>query len=86
MFELRGLSRDDLRAELAQSPLGQILASALETDETSRWNQLSPTIRARPREPDCSMAASHKEFWTGAKRLPAPLASHIANKRPGAAD
>src|SRR5437667_6779935 len=29
MFELRGLSRDDLHAELARSSLGQILASAL---------------------------------------------------------
>src|SRR5215467_9190639 len=29
MFELRGLSREDLRAELAQSPLGQILESAM---------------------------------------------------------
>ena len=29
MFELRGLSRDDLRAELVQSPLGEILASEL---------------------------------------------------------
>src|SRR3954469_25718015 len=32
MFELRGLSRDDLHAELALSPLGQILASALTAD------------------------------------------------------
>ena len=30
MFELRGLSRDDLHTELIRSPLGKILASALE--------------------------------------------------------
>ncbi|MBO0794114.1 MAG: SWIM zinc finger family protein, partial [Ktedonobacteraceae bacterium] len=35
MFELRGLSRDDLRTELARSPLGQILASALATQDVA---------------------------------------------------
>src|SRR6266568_3764517 len=32
MFELRGLSRDDLHAERVRSPLGQILSSALKSD------------------------------------------------------
>ena len=69
MFELRGLSRDDLYAELVQSPLGQILASALTTEEpllapvesyfTPLTRETSPT------------ALGHKTFWTGAKRLPA---------------
>jgi uncharacterized Zn finger protein len=71
MFELRGLSRDDLRAELARSPLGQILASALVSTDVP----VEPveSYYTRPtREP--AVVASHKEFWTGAKRLPAPLA------------
>jgi uncharacterized Zn finger protein len=70
MFELRGLSRDDLRVELARSPLGQILASALVSSDVP----VEPveSYYTRPiREP--AAVASHKEFWTGAKRLPAPL-------------
>jgi uncharacterized Zn finger protein len=70
MFELRGLSRDDLRTELARSPLGQILASSLETADVP----VEPveSYFTRPlREPIA--VTSHKEFWTGAKRLTAPL-------------
>lgn len=72
MFELRGLSRDDLRAELARSPLGQILASALVSTDIP----VEPveSYYTRPtREP--AVVAGHKEFWTGAKRPPAPLAT-----------
>ena len=74
MFELRGLSRDDLHAELARSPLGQILASALISDDIPSGTGCSPTILARPGN-RAAVVASHKEFWTGAKRLPAPLAT-----------
>ena len=69
MFELRGLSRDQLRAELERSPLGQILASTLEPKDIP----VEPveSYYTRPiREP--AAVTSHKEFWTGAKRLPAP--------------
>jgi uncharacterized Zn finger protein len=71
MFELRGLSRDQLRAELERSPLGQILASTLEPKDIP----VEPveSYYTRPiREP--AAVTSHKEFWTGAKRLPAPQA------------
>ena len=69
MFELRGLSRDALRVELEQSPLGQILATALVTSDV----QVEPveSYYTRPRKKSVA-EASHKEFWTGAKRLPAP--------------
>jgi uncharacterized Zn finger protein len=33
LFELRGLSRDALRAELVKTPLGEVLASSLQTRE-----------------------------------------------------
>ncbi|HZR40909.1 MAG TPA: SWIM zinc finger family protein [Ktedonobacteraceae bacterium] len=72
MFELRGLSRDQLRAELERSPLGQILASTLEPKDIP----VEPveSYYTRPiREP--AAVTSHKEFWTGAKRLPAPQAA-----------
>lgn len=72
MFELRGLSRDDLHAELARSPLGQILSSALKSDDTPPTVEPVESYYTRPaRQPD-AVAASHKEFWTGTKRLPAP--------------
>ena len=73
MFELRGLSRDDLRAELARSPLGQILASALVSTDVP----VEPveSYYTRPAREPAAVVASHKEFWTGAKRLPAPLAA-----------
>jgi uncharacterized Zn finger protein len=69
MFELRGLSREDLRAELEQSPLGQILATALVTSDVP----VEPVESYYTRPLKKSVAgASHKEFWTGAKRLPTP--------------
>ena len=73
MFELRGLSRDDLHAELARSPLGQILASALVSTDVP----VEPveSYYTRPTREPAAVVASHKEFWTGAKRPPAPLAA-----------
>src|SRR3989440_1489850 len=73
MFELRGLSRDDLRAELARSPLGQILASALTPDDVL----VEPVVSyyTRPTKEPAGAAPSHKEFWTGARRLPSAPAT-----------
>lgn len=71
MFELRGLSRDDLRAELEQSPLGQILASALIAEEEIPV-QSAEAYYTRPIRETGRAMTSHKTFWTGAKRLPAP--------------
>jgi uncharacterized Zn finger protein len=77
MFELRGLSRDALRAELARSPLGRILTSALESNDVpvepveSYYTRPTkkPAVARRG-----NSRTSHKEFWTGAKRPPAPPA------------
>jgi uncharacterized Zn finger protein len=68
MFELRGLSRDDLHTELVRSPLGQILASALTTEDVP----VEPveSYYTRPTEEPDAVVASHKAFWTGAKRPP----------------
>ena len=74
MFELRGLSRDDLHTELARSPLGKILASALESDEEPLVEPVESYYTPPMKEP-VTVVASHKEFWTGAKRPPAPLAA-----------
>ena len=68
MFELRGLSREDLHHELVRSPLGEILASSLASKEAS----IVPveSYYTRPTQAPVPTIASHKEFWTGAKRLP----------------
>jgi uncharacterized Zn finger protein len=70
LFELRGLPRDQLRAELARSPLGQILASELTPAEAP----LEPVdaFFTRPTKRPASAPVSLKEFWTGPKRLPRP--------------
>src|SRR2546430_6202927 len=59
MFELRGLSRDDLRAELARSPLGKILASALESDEESLVEPVESYFTP-PMKEQLKVVASHK--------------------------
>jgi uncharacterized Zn finger protein len=68
MFELRGLSRNDLHTELARSPLGQILASALVPHDIP----VEPveSYYTRPTSEQATDVTNHKEFWTGAKRLP----------------
>jgi Uncharacterized conserved protein len=74
MFELRGLSRDALRTELERTPLGQILASALVSEEIVP-EPASSYYTPPARVPQTTAASvSHKEFWTGKQRLPAPLA------------
>lgn len=70
MFELRGLSRDALHSELVRSPLGQILSSALKSNELPAVEPVASYYTSPLREPD-AVIDSHKEFWTGAKRLPA---------------
>ena len=71
LFELRGLPREKLFAELAKSPLGQAIAgqSLLETPQpdpvTSFFTE--PTAIAPAKTPDLH------QFWHGNKRLPATL-------------
>jgi len=74
MFELRGLSRDDLHTELVKTPLGKILASALITNDDPLLEPVESYYTPPTKRPE-AIVASHKEFWTGAKRLPAPLAA-----------
>lgn len=70
LFELRGLSRANLLTELAKSPLGQALSAELQ-------------LQQRPPEPVSSYytppttqtikEATLRDFWHGAKRLPATI-------------
>ncbi|MFN0070047.1 MAG: SWIM zinc finger family protein [Chloroflexota bacterium] len=70
LFMLRGLSREDLVAELSKSPFGKILASALTPDELPVMP--AESFHTRPTTVPAPAAATHREFWIGARRLPAP--------------
>jgi uncharacterized Zn finger protein len=67
LFELRGLPRVELQAELAKSPLGQALSAELSAHQrppvpvAHYYNQPQITTPSAP---------SLKAFWQGEKRLP----------------
>jgi uncharacterized Zn finger protein len=70
LFELRGLSRSDLRALLSGSPLGQVLAASLAPQHVT----LEPvdSYFTRPDREPVGVDLLHKEFWTGPTQLPPP--------------
>jgi uncharacterized Zn finger protein len=78
MFELRGLSRDELRTELTRSPLGQVLVSSLEDQDVPL--EPAESYYTRPSKEPALPTSGFKEFWTGPKRLPSlPPASEQAS-------
>jgi uncharacterized Zn finger protein len=72
LFELRGLSRDKLFAELAKTPLGQVLSAELQLEQLPP--QPVPTYfpTLKPTTADES-PVTLRDFWQGAKRLPQTL-------------
>jgi uncharacterized Zn finger protein len=70
LFELRGLSRQELRVELERSPLGQILAAELTPAEAPLVP--APSYYTRPTTAPVPAPGRFKEFWTGPRRLPPP--------------
>lgn len=68
LFELRGLSRENLHAELAKSPLGQALSAELSL--TNHPPHVVASYHTRPTTVAASRVETLHEFWHGAKRLP----------------
>ena len=68
LFELRGLEREKLLQELAKSPLGQVLSSAMDTQEIPLESAAS--YYTQPEKVLVPESVSLKEFWLGTKRLP----------------
>ncbi|CAN1213139.1 SWIM zinc finger family protein [Tumidithrix helvetica PCC 7403] len=68
LFELRGLSKEALQAELAKSPLGKALASEL--DEHALEIKASTSYFTKPETSLCAEVPTLKQFWQGQKRLP----------------
>lgn len=79
LFEWRGLARDDLRAALARTTLGRVLADALAPRETPIEPAASYyTVPVRGPAP---AALDVRQFWQGAKRLPPPPGAPAAGPR-----
>ncbi|MBD1892147.1 MULTISPECIES: SWIM zinc finger family protein [unclassified Coleofasciculus] len=68
LFELRGLSKEALQAELAKSPLGEVLSTELTAKEIpleSSASYYTPLEKVPVTE-----KINPREFWLGTKRLP----------------
>jgi len=68
LFELRGISRTKLQQELARSPLGKALSSALDSEEIAPVPVDS--YYTQPKKVAAIAPGSPREFWLGEKRLP----------------
>jgi len=68
LFELRGLSKDNLMKELAKSPLGQALSAELQLQKQAPQpvESYHPALRTSGLE----ACENLREFWHGTKRLP----------------
>jgi uncharacterized Zn finger protein len=68
LFELRGISRSRLQQELAKSPLGKALSSALDVGELPIISTAS--YHTKPQQIARAIPATPKDFWQGEQRLP----------------
>jgi len=68
LFEMRGISKEDLQAELLKSPLGKALASEL-GDRTIALASATSYF-TKPQTAPTSEVPTLKQFWQGQKRLP----------------
>lgn len=71
LFELRGLSKTDLQAELAKSPLGKVLST--EVAKQTAAPEPAASYYTQPKTVSIKSTPSMKEFWQGRKRLPQNL-------------
>lgn len=71
LFELRGLSRENLKVELIKTPLGQVLAAALKAEEPAV--QPLDSYYTRPQPLTAPDALPLKAFWQGERPLPSEI-------------
>jgi uncharacterized Zn finger protein len=69
LFELRGLSRAALHQELVKSPLGMALSAELATQKALPTP--SDRLYTQPQTTVPAPVTTLRDFWHGAKRLPA---------------
>ena len=68
LFELRGISKTELQAKLAESSLGKALSEELNTKEISL--ETSTSFYTRLEKQAVSQKPTAREFWLSTKRLP----------------
>ncbi|HYW18888.1 MAG TPA: SWIM zinc finger family protein [Nodularia sp. (in: cyanobacteria)] len=68
LFELRGLSKAELQAKLADCPLGKALSEELNTKEIPL--ELSNSLYTKLEKQSLNQMPNAREFWLGTKRLP----------------
>jgi uncharacterized Zn finger protein len=71
LFELRGISRSKLQEELAKSTLGQALSTSLAEGELPI--DVQDSYYTRPYQVAIDLPPTARDFWQGAKRLPATV-------------
>ena len=71
LFELRGISRTKLQQELARSPLGKALSSALDSEEIAPVPVNS--YYTQPKKVAAIAPGSPREFWLGKSDYPRKL-------------
>jgi len=64
LFELRGLSRDKLQRELAKSPLGKVLSSAI-NDDTEAAIVVASSYYTKPQTVSLPKSLDLRTFWNG---------------------
>ncbi len=70
LFELRGLSRQDLHSELVKSPLGQALSAELQLAQRAPQSVASYHTRPLILIVEPKSLNGLRDFWHGTKRLP----------------
>lgn len=68
LFELRGISKTELQAKLAESPLGKILSDELNAKEIAL--EPSTSFYTKLSQQPVTQKPTAREFWLGTKRLP----------------
>ena len=68
LFEMRGISKEDLQAELIKSPLGKALASEL--GDRTLEPEVATSYFTKPQTETIKEIPTLKQFWQGQKRLP----------------
>ncbi|MBC1238805.1 SWIM zinc finger family protein [Nostoc sp. 2RC] len=72
LFELRGLSKTELQAKLAASPLGKALSTSLSQPEEFNI-QKSESFYTKIEKRTVHQKPNLREFWLGSKRLPSTI-------------
>jgi uncharacterized Zn finger protein len=68
LFELRGLSKTELQAKLAESPLGKALSSELNNQDIPI--EISTSLYTKVEKQTVTQKPTAREFWLSTKRLP----------------